>query len=687
MFRDTFILKYKSCLAFLFQPVFLLLWVGLLTYGVFIPFLNFYWDDMAIHWIADVYGSAGLMRYFSTNRPVWGVFYQLNTAILGESPWVWQVFGLFWRWVAAAGIYFLGRQLWQSRKEPALWAGLLFMVYPGFGQQYIAMVYGHFFLVMSAFIYSLGLSLSAVRHPDRKLLFTAAGLLLSAVNLFSMEYFFMLELLRPLLIGWVVWLNESRDGSRWKKTIRNSLPYLLVFIAAVIWRGLIFNYQTQNYEPEALNSLIAKPLATLWQLMQQVAVDFWTTMIGALGKTFQIPNLLTYGSRALLLVYGFTALVLILLSLVVLLNQRKSKDEQPFEGRTWARSLGLSMAAFLLAGIPFWLTNLPINLDFPYDRFTIPFMLAFSLFWISVAFAMPVHRTVRSMALILLVGLSAAAQLRTGVSFQRDWEQQERLFWQLTWRAPSIESGTVIFAHELPLKYFSDNSLTFALNWIYAHGSGEDNAAIPYALYYPTLRVGSQVESLVPGNDFSHDLLVGTFEGNTSRSLAIFYEPPACLRVLDPEIESDNWMVPLQVRDTIHLSDLSLILPEPQSTPPARIYKSEPDHGWCYYFEKADLARQLGNWDEVVRIADTAFSLGEYPNDPAERMPFIEGYAHTGNWAAAIEQTGLAADVSPVVHPVLCRLWDRIDREAAVNDEHTQAVNDIYNRLNCLQLP
>jgi len=540
---------------------------------------------------------------------------------------------------------------------------------------------------MSAFVYSLGLCLYAVRHPNQKLIIHVAGLLLSAVNLFSMEYFFMLELLRPLLIGWVVWSHESRDGSRWKQTLSNSLPYMLIFLAAGIWRGLIFNYQTQNYEPEVLNSLITQPLATLWQLVQQVAIDFWTTMIEALGKIFQVPNLQTYGRRALLLVYGFTALVLILLSFAYLINQRKPEDEKHFESRTWTRSFGLSLAVFLLAGIPFWLTNLPINLDFPYDRFTIPFMLAFSLFWVSVAFAMPVHRTIRSVVLILLVGLSAAAQLRTGVNFQRDWEQQARLFWQLTWRAPTIEPGTVIFAHELPLKYFSDNSLTFALNWIYAPEPGEDQASIPYALYYPTLRVGSQVESLEPGNVFSHDLLVGTFEGNTSQSLAIFYEPPACLRVLDPEIESDNWMVPLQVRDTIHLSDLSLILPEPQSTPPARIYKSEPNHGWCYYFEKADLARQLGNWDEVVRLADTAFSLGEYPNDPAERMPFIEGYAHTGNWAAAIEQTGLAADVSPVLHPVLCRLWDRIDREAPVDDGHKQAVEEITSRLNCSTIP
>jgi len=496
----------------------------------------------------------------------------------------------------------------------------------------------------------------------------------------------MLELLRPILFGWAVWSEESKQGLRWKRTILHWLPYLLVFLAAGIWRAFIFNYQTENYQPEILNSLIAQPLATLWQLIQRVAADFWTTIIAAFGNTLRLPDFQTFGSRALVLVFGFTAFVLTFLSLVFLVVRKRSEEEDPHT-RTWLKTIGISLIAFLLAGIPFWLTDLPINLVFPYDRFTIPFMLAFSVFWIGVLFGLPFHRTIRSIVLILLVSLSTAHQLQAGVAYQRDWEQQARLFWQMTWRAPSIKPGTVIFAHELPLKYFSDNSLTSALNWIYDPKAGKDLGSIPYVLYYPTLRVGSQVDNLDPGNAFSHDLLVGTFVGNTSQSLAMFYEPPACLRILDPEIESDNWMVPLQVRDTIHLSDLNLIKPEPQAVPPSNIYTSEPEHGWCYYFEKADLARQLGDWDEVNRMADIAFALGEYPNDPAERMPYIEGYAHAGNWSSAIEQTRLAAEVTPVIHPVLCRLWERIDREAPTGADHFQAVDEIISQLNCTAKP
>lgn len=687
MSRTNIFSKLNPIFQFSFQPVLVLLWVGLLTYGVFIPLLNYFWDDLAIHWIAEVYGSAGLTRYFSTNRPVWGWFYQLTTSILGDNPWHWQAFGLFWRWAASTGLYFLLRQLWRDRKEPALWAALLFMVYPGFAQQYIAMVYGHFFLIQSAFFYSLGFTLYAIRNPQRKYLFHGAALILSAVNLFSMEYFFMLELLRPLLIGITLRNQEPGKPKLLKRTVILWGSYLLLFLTASFWRAFVFDYQTKNYQPEINSSLVNQPLNTLWALLLRVLQDLWTTIFLAWENAFQIPVAETFGVRAMQLVAGLTLSILAVLALIFFVVRRK-KDEQNLPLRPdWLRAIGLALIAFLLAGIPFWLTDLPVNLVFPYDRFTIPFMLAFCLFWTAIIFSLPTGRTIRSVVLIVLVSMSAGYQLQTGIKYQREWEQQSRLFWQLLWRAPSIEPGTVVFAHELPLTYFSDNTLTAALNWIYDPDGAKGPEAVSYALYYPTLRVGNQVENLQPGNEFTHNLLVGTFYGNTSQSLALVYQPPACLRILDPEIEPDNWMVPLQVRETIHLSDTSRIMIEPQAVPPGNLYGTEPDHNWCYYFEKADLARQIENWEEVVRLAEIAFSLGDYPNDPAERMPFIEGYAHTGNWQEAMAQTREAAEVTPIIHPVLCRLWERIDNQTPPGPDHSQAVSEVFDQLDCRLQP
>ena len=96
------------------------------------------------------------------------------------------------------------------------------------------------------------------------------------------------------------------------------------------------------------------------------------------------------------------------------------------------------------------------------------------------------------------------------------------------------------------------------------------------------------------------------------------------------------------------------------------IYAPEPGHEWCYYFEKADLARQFGDWQEVVNIGDTAFKLDDDPHDPVERFAFIEGYAHVGKWARALElsQESYQASQDDVnLGWLLCQLWERIETE------------------------
>ena len=661
------------------QPAIALLIATLLVYGFFIPFLGFYWDDLMLQWISHTMGTSGLANYFSTNRPVWGLFYQLSTSLLGDQPWQWQVFAIFWRWLAAYGFFSLLMQLWKN-KTPALLAAMIFLTYPGFGQQYIATVYGHFFLVLSAFFFSLTFSLMAVQAQGRKRawLLHAVALLLSAVNLFSMEYFFMLELLRPVLIWVVMRENGVSVRNQLVKVLQRWLPYLLLFLAAGFWRAFLFDYQTNNYEVGLLEMLRSNPLQTILSLLGNVLWDVWQTVFKVWGLMVQFPGQ-EFGQRAWMIVIVFSLALLVFTSLVFYWLERQPSEKT---GRTvYLQSLWLGLATLLLGGVPFWLTQIPVGLTFPNDRFTLPFILGVALVWVSLVMLIPVKRWMQVGILVLVVALAGAYQLRMGIQFQRDWEQQTRFFWQMVWRIPALQEDTILFAHELPLGFFSDNSLTGGLNWIYAQPDRQDNT-IPYVLYYPTVRVGLAVKALEPDEPVNQDLLVGDFYGNTSQSLALFYQPPACLRVLDPEIEPDNWMVPLQVRETIHLTDWAVILPDPQQTPPS-IYGSEPQHGWCYYFQKADLARQLGDWAEVQRLGDIAFQLDDQPNDPAERFPFIEAYAHLGLWVQALEQNRLSAEVSPVIHPALCRLWDRIERETIDSDEKTSTIPHALEPLQC----
>ena len=115
------------------------------------------------------------------------------------------------------------------------------------------------------------------------------------------------------------------------------------------------------------------------------------------------------------------------------------------------------------------------------------------------------------------------------------------------------------------------------------------------------------------------------------------------------------------------------------------VYGTEPARGWCYYFQKADLARQLGDWEQVVKLGNSAFALNDYPNDPIERFVFIEGYAHVGDWGKAVELSQVSYKISKdFVRPPLCKLWDRIARETESTSEQNVTLDLVRNKFECL---
>ena len=123
-----------------------------------------------------------------------------------------------------------------------------------------------------------------------------------------------------------------------------------------------------------------------------------------------------------------------------------------------------------------------------------------------------------------------------------------------------------------------------------------------------------------------------SFHGSTSQVLVIYMPQNGCLRVLDPA-RGDEVTYGNQSRflvDAIPLSDLSNIIVDPNQAakPP---FLPEPEHTWCYYFAKAELARQQGNWNQVIDLIDEAGSLGYEPEDPLEWLTYIEAQARTGN--------------------------------------------------------
>ena len=706
------------------HPALAFLIVAILAYGLLIPSLGFYWDDLPMSWIRYQLGTEAMTRYFSNNRPVWGLLYQVTTRILPHVPIYWQVFALLLRALSGILAWGIFKRIWPRRETFALIAGFFFLLYPGFNQQWGSYLYSHFFIVLNCFLASLYFMLRALDDPRRARLFTALALIFSALNLWMMEYFFFAELVRPIILFTA--LRERNAGTQVDRytgkqietehatrniakhprgtqqtllyALRLSIPFLLIWLADLFWRLFIFNNQV--YSTSLLGDLRTDFFATLARLVQLVLASFWTVSGSALSQVFQLPSVTVDGPRTTLMVAAVILLVFLLTQYAL---RSRGTQVDTYTGKQPSSFIfhlsSLSLASFLTAGWPFWLIEFPPTLAHPTSRFTLPFMFGASLLWAGLLELIPWARW-KILLAGLLIALMAGRQAFWMNDYRREWDSQKTLFWQMTWRAPGLESNTTVLLNDraflspsatglLPpvdarvFNYYADNSLSAALNWIYAPDNHSDQ--MDYLLLYPKSRIGGSLPSFEKDLPINYDFLAGKFAGNTSQVVAFYYSPPGCLRLLDPEIDTINRFMPDEtlMREAAALSSSAWIRPEETATMP-NVYGSEPPRGWCYYFERADLARQMKDWEEVVRIAGIAFELDDHPNDPVERFVFIEGYAHAGDWARAQELSLESYRVSKeYVAPMLCSLWSRIARETAPGAEQSAALDALREKFAC----
>lgn len=684
-------------MKFLRPPV-VLLFVAILAYGLLIPHLGFYWDDLPILWIRFQLGAEALTRYFSTNRPVWGALYQVTTSVIPDEPIYWQIFALIWRWLGAVVVFVVVEKLWKDKPRLALSVALLFLVYPGFNQQWSAFLYSHFFIVLFFFLFSYLLMLRAVEEPNRYWKLTAFGLFFSALNLWMMEYFYVLELMRVGVILAALRYETLSLRERTVKTLKLWLPYLIVFILAVLSRLFIFNNQVYGIGLGA--SLKSAPLETVIALARNIRFTLKLVLREAWLQTTHFPSIASAETilTSYYFVIGLAALILVAVFLLTHSERQAVNDDKSLKRKEISPSIqryfaslsmtslwmiGLGIFALLLSGWPFWLVGFVPSLAWPASRFTLSFMFGVSLIFTGVVYLIPWER-VRIVLLVSLVALAAGKQFLTANEYAQDWQTQKELFWQLMWRAPNIAPDTAIVMNEGALKFYADNSLSAAVNWIYApEKRGED---IDYVLLYPATRLRSPaLPKLEPDLPIFTEYLAGQFHGNTSQVLAVYFMPPGCLRILDPEVDLANRSIPEQslMRFASRLTNYELISSEPTAQMP-KPYEPEPEHGWCYYFEKADLARQFEKWDEVAALGNKAFAQGLQPADPAERFPFIEGYAHLGSWDRAVELSKRSFAESERMGKPLCELWERIEVEtAAEGPERSEALLAIKRIFAC----
>ncbi|MCL5612347.1 MAG: hypothetical protein M1485_07340 [Chloroflexi bacterium] len=674
----------------------ILLIVVIAAYGLFAAQQGIHWDDWVLVWIPTFLGKQGLIHYFSVRRPVWGYFFVMTTSLLGTNLLGWQIFAITWQWLASVALWWALRLAWPRNSRAVLFMTLFIVLYPGFSQHSIAIFYGHFFLIFTFFFLSFAFMLLGQRQPKYYWPALIGGVLCSAINLFSLEYYFGIELLRPLLLWMVISDITPEKRSQIKRTLLAYLPYAFVLGCFGLWR--LFGFHSQMYQVQSFGASGAGIMQSLTPLLGEILRAIWASSVQAWWGIFHIPPMSEMG-LSLSIIYVLLSLISFagLMFYVLRLQHSEIENQQRTEIRTIQQCLILGGCAILTAGIPFYLVGLQVRLAFPADRLTQPFAFGTALILVALLELIPSNSWRVGIA-ATLVALAIGLQIQYGFSYRQDWKLQKAYFWQLSWRAPAIKPGTAILSDNTIFTYTDDDALTLPLNWIY-WPTGK-SGSLPYAQKFFSVNAGSAV-SLTPGSPVVMSKDSYDFQGSTDAVLVAQFNPPSCLHILSPVYDADLPLAPASGETYRSLSALAfpmlgrkaaiaLPLSKPEliiasANPPASlpdIFGTEPIHNWCYYYEKADLARQAGDWPRVASLGDKAFAIPYHPDDQSEYFPFIEAYARTKRWDDAQKLTFSTADAMPILKPALCALWQRVDHNASLSVQEHDIVNKVEYRLN-----
>ena len=189
-----------------FYPVALLL-IGLVSHEYALASLGYFWDDWEVVFLLNTRNLPLLYGYFAFDRPfAWP--YQVMYSAFGMNPIAWHLITLLLRWAGIFLLYLTLKLIWPRYGTYFRWLGTLLIVYPGFFQQSISAAYNRHFTAFLLFALSIYLTALAIKRPQRAWFLFPISWLFAFIQVFTIEYFVGLELIR-LLVLW--FLRRHRE--------------------------------------------------------------------------------------------------------------------------------------------------------------------------------------------------------------------------------------------------------------------------------------------------------------------------------------------------------------------------------------------------------------------------------------------------------------------------------------------
>jgi hypothetical protein len=648
--------------------------ISIFVYLIHVGRFSYHGDDWYYMYDGLVGGGGIFVEMFRHLRPARGPLYEFLFGLFGTNPTPYHILLYLIRLSGGLAALWLFHILWPKQRSATFFMALLFLIYPGFlwwiqGFEYQPMV-----LSVGLQIFSIVFTLKAIQSNLRSAwsLWMLASLLSGWAYLAFVEYAIGMEVFR-WLCAYLLISRTSSETSVQKiiHTIRMLAIPLLIPVLFLIWRVFLFDNERKAADISLqTGALLSSPGTLLWWL-----IHFFQSVLNVSGFAWALPfneNFYFLRLRDILFAVGW---MIVVVAISCLIYQLTHADEEAASARIWQReAISMGLIGVSAGVVPIIIANRVVTFN-RFSHYALPASLAAVMLIVGLVY-MLTDRRIRLAIMSVLIGLSVlthhavAAQTRNEEALIND-------FWhQVAWRAPALRSGTMLVVNYAGLNYGDGSDIVWGpANFIY-YPQPQDQVPVKVPIAAARMEAdtprnileGAQLDvTFIIVNDFHYDfdnLLVISMPSENS-----------CIHVLDAQ-----W-AELSIADTA-LVDLSA----PQSrienvlvdanlhTPPETVFGEEPSHGWCYYYQKAQLARQKADWVAVSKIQSEVTRLDLHPNDQVEWMPFLQSAAMLGD-VKQVKRISTLINTEQLYKQQACQNLMAMD---ALKDEIQDVVGELF---------
>ncbi|MEI7846557.1 MAG: hypothetical protein WCK35_12205 [Chloroflexota bacterium] len=649
-----------------FIDLILIFVIGCVTYLPGLSQAGIYRDDWYYTMDRLIGGPGIFQQMFSIDRPARGPLFEGYFQLFGVNPFPYHMSSFLWRILGGFTALWLFRLLWPGKRSPAIVMAILFVLYPG----YLRWMEGfeNQPRILSSFleVLSIALTVQAIRTSRKtpKALAWAASILTGWAYIAFVDFSIGMEVFRLLCVFLVV--QQAEPG---RSFIRKSVSTFRTWaVAAVIpfgflfWRLFIF----QNERPATdvglqLGSILGSPVSTgLWWLVRIFQSVINVSVLAWGAPLFQ--NL--FGLRLISIIVGVLLaglVVLLLLSVNLFIDKVEDKQVEELvngQGGWQMEAIVMGLVGVVFGVAPVVLANRYVAFG-NYSHYALPASLAGALLATGLVYSIK-SRQIQLGLMSVLVLLAVLTHYMVASQILAEEKVINNFWQQVAWRIPNINSGTTLMVNYPFIDYAEDvDAVAGPANYLYFPGQTNQIPAVYELVALPQMEYTTK--DIVAGGDkpYGYRTHIGTIN---YAKLLVMSQPTesSCVHVVDAQwpryTDQDSDQI-LLIGKYSRIENIQTegITPRPD----VRIFGPEPVHGWCFYYQKAELALQKQDWAQILKLGDEVNHQNMHPVDRLEWAPFLQAYAVQGD-EQAFKSVAVKIDSSPFVRIQACNTMTKM---------------------------